>query len=252
MSVSRILFFIFMPLVYKLLEASFEENYFKKMNKGRFIFEIFQVFLYYIIEVIYMIVHHIITNEWIFMKDKIYKDCFGFFVFLSIVFICFSLMFSTEIEDFICYHICKSFILVVLYLIFIVIVYSFISFDVEKKTFNNMDYEKVNEQTINLRAFSDTTSVSGDTKTGRFYISGKIQENYELYYGFMDEDGSLVIRHFTYNESNCKIFPEENCTQPRIEITTYAKSYKDNYSSYCCYVLHIPDDSITDYELDLH
>lgn len=251
MSIGKILFLVLMPIIYKLLEVTMEEDYIYNMSIGRTIFEVFQLLVYYGIEAVYIFMHHSITNEWIFTKNNNYSTCFPFFVFCSIAFIICSIVFLCDSDDMIFHHVGKVFVLILLFSIFLVVINSYINFYMTEDIFNNMEYEKTNEETIHLRAFSDTTAVNGEIHGGRFYISGKIQEDYELYYVFMAEDGSLVIRHFTYNEAHCKIFPEENCENPRIEIKTYAKSYKDKNSSYCDYVIYIPENSIIGYEIDL-
>lgn len=246
LSIGKILFIILMPIVFKLLEAIMEDNYIYNISIGRIIFEIFQVLIYYGMEAVYIFVHHSITNEWIFTKNNSYSTCFSFFVFCSVGFIICSI-FLCDSNNIVVYHVGKLFILFILYAIFLAIIDSNITEDI----FNNMEYEKTNEEIISLKAFSDTRVVNGEIHGGMFYISGKIQEDYELYYAFIAEDDSLTIRHFTYNETHCKIFLEKKCKNPRIEIKTYAKSYKNNNSNYCDYVIYIPDDSVIGYEIDL-
>ncbi len=242
-SIGKILFFILMPIFYKALEILISQDRYKHY----FLWQGVQLVYYYGIEAIYILLHYSVTKEWIFMKNLVYPNSYFVFVVLSIIFILASLvcLCDSELEDdIIFYDVVKTFVLSVLFAVFMILAMSITKCSKNEMIFNNMPYKKTEEKVISLRAFSDTHTTSGKIHGGLCYINGNIQDNYELYYSFLAEDGSLTIRHFTYTEAHCKIFPEENCENPRLEIITYAKSYENNYDSYEEYILHIPDDSI--------
>lgn len=247
-SIGMLLFFILMPLCYKGLELclSYSTEYIQRY-KGFYIIQVIELIGYYVLEAIYIIAHYTITKEWVFMKNRIYISWNGIFIFCAIVFIFISGIFFTDCRDkdeFVANDIAKNIVLIILFMFFMFFMYISTSDNYKNVYFDSLKYEKISEEIIELRCFSDTHTTTGEIHGGKYYINGQIQDNYELYYCFMNEDGSLTIRHFTYTEAHCKIYPEENCQNPRLEITTYAKSYKDKHANYCDYALYIPDDSI--------
>lgn len=245
MRIGVLLFLILMPLVFKGLEILLSEERDKYFSY--WVWQIIGLFFYYGIEIIYVIMHHHITNEWVIFKGNSFSDAFPLFVICAIIYIIFSACFIMDCkweDEFIAHDITNAIFLTVLFGVYLLIASSYINFNYEEENFNNTPYEITEQETIQLRAFSDTHTTTGNVRGGRFYINGEIRDNYELYYCFIAEDGSLTIRHFTYTEAHCKIFPEENCTNPRLEITTYGKTFGSKYDYYSDYVLYIPDDSI--------
>lgn len=252
-SIGKILFFILMPLVYnRIYISSLEDKYDKKtlrLNK------IINLSFYYIIEIIQIIVHFVITKELLFVKNAQFDfGVFILFVFCSILwisihlFVC-GLGFLSGEENEIEYT--HLLVLGILFLLFLLISESNTNKNMKEYYLSQQQYEKVSEEVYNLEAFSDTTAVNGEIHGGMHYINGSIQEDYELYYSFINEKGSLVIRHFTYHENTCEIYPEENCENPILKIETYSRNYKDKSESYNKYILHIPKNSITTNSIDL-
>lgn len=243
MRIGLILFFILMPLVFKGLEVLFDE--FEPDYTGYWIYQALQLLFYYGIEVFYVMAHHSITGEWMFKKGNQYPDAFPSFVFLAVVYIVVAvgakLVTIEDCGEILAYDIGNTISLLVLFALYMIFIAKpYIKDTTDQIIFNQMPYQVTAEETINLRAFSDTHTTSGNIRGSRFYINGEIRDNYELYYCFLAEDDSLAIKHFTYTEAHCKIFPEENCTNPRLEITTYGKEYKSYNDYYSDYVLHIP------------
>lgn len=233
--IGKLLYLILMPLVYKLIQMFILRNDYCKdslMKHG------LTLGFYYIVEVIFVAVHYLLTKEFVFANNLKYEvGSFAMFVLLSLAFTIIHLFILGFDGEQSCIH---CLVLMILFLMFLFFDSLLLGKEIDEQTFNEMPYEFVSEETINLEAFSDTHTTTGDIHGGRYYLNGQIRDNYEVYYSFLDERGSLIIRSFVYNEAHCDIFPEEDCPNPTIKITTYSKSYKDMTSTYSDYVLHIP------------
>lgn len=236
LSVGKLLFFILMPLIYILIQVIFFNSKYNK--KRKIIINSLLLLIYYSIELTYIFVLHFISKEWIFMKGiTIPPESFVSFVMLSIMFIIFHFAIMAWEGD---SGFCHVIVLVILFGFFLALDADYVQYNIDTKIFNEMPYEKTNEYTIKLKALSDTHTTEGKIAGGRFYINGTIKDNYEIYYSFIDEKGSTVIRHFPYSEQNVEIYEIDNCPNPRIEFTEYYKEYKDNKSSYTHYIIYIP------------
>lgn len=232
----KLFYLIFMPLIYKLIQMFVLNDVFEKEHYKH---HIICVGFYYFIEIIFVMIHYIITKEWVFSNNIMYDfGCFEFFTLCSVMFIIVHVvLLGIDNEPQNGTH---CIVLLIFFLVFSMFNVGSLLYGVKNQDFNNMPYEKIETKTINLEAFSDTHTTTGEITGRRYYISGEIRDNYEIYYSFLDERGSLIIRSFVYTEEHCDIFPEENCPNPTLEITTYSKSYKDLSSTYSDYVLHIP------------
>lgn len=236
LSVGKLLFFILMPLIYILIQVIFFNSKYNK--KRKIIINSLLLLIYYSIELTYIFVLHFISKEWIFMKGiTIPPESFVSFVMFSIMFIIFHFAIMAWEGDSGFFHVI---VLVILFGFFLALDADYVQYNIDTKIFNEMPYEKTNEYTIKLKALSDTHTTEGKITGGRFYINGTIKDNYEIYYSFIDEKGSTVIRHFPYSEQNVEIYEIDNCPNPRIEFTEYYKEYKDNKSSYTLYIIYIP------------
>lgn len=236
LSTGKLLFFILMPLIYVLIQVIFFNSKYDK--KRKIVINSILLLIYYSIELTYIFVLYFISKEWVFMKVTTTQvGAFASFAMLSIMFIIvhFAIMAWEGDSGF-----CHVIVLVILFGFFLALESDYTQHNIDTKIFNEMPYEKTNEYTIKLKALSDTHTTEGKITGGRFYINGTIKDNYEIYYSFVDEKGSTVIRHFPYSEQHVEIYEMDDCPNPRIEFTEYHKEYKDNESSYTHYIIYIP------------
>ena len=95
----RLLFFIFMPLVFEgimLLFEIFKRQYFED-NKKRIIFFSCLTLVDYVIELIYLVLVHSISGEWLFKNNLTYSSIefrFEGFVTCAIIMIILAVVFS--------------------------------------------------------------------------------------------------------------------------------------------------------------
>lgn len=92
-SIGKILFFILMPLIYRLIQIIFLDN--EDDKKQKIIRNTILLSTYYGIELIYILVLYFISKEWVFMKGALSQSgAFAVFVILSIFFIIVHLLFK--------------------------------------------------------------------------------------------------------------------------------------------------------------
>lgn len=229
----KLVYLIFMPMFYKGLimfilwdERKYQDNFFKN--------SIINLIWYYLVEAIYILVYYKMTEELIFAKNLKYSSCsFEIFVYCSIVFILCHLLFCLRDSYGPKIGLLHCGVLSILFLFFLGISASVDTKIINEQIFNDMKYEIIANEVYELEPFSDSNN----------YLNGSFQENCELYYYFWDENNSLTINHFTYND-NCKIYVEEDCINPSLQIKTYSKSYKDKTDTFQKYYLHIPNNNI--------
>lgn len=259
MDTGRLLFFILMPLIYEAILIyiysveidSFID--FKNPILAQVIFSIISLTIYYGIEIFYILKLKSIVGVSLLSKDYNQAE-FEEFVFLSLLFIGIHLI--SFFADFIDFYddiipICHLFVLLILFSFFFLIESCHIKEDIKQERFDSLDYEIVENYTINLHSLSDGHTTSGDINGGRWYIKGVIEDNYNIYYSFINEQGSVVIRNLPYSEDTVDIFEEENCTNPRIEFFKFSKSYEDLCSEYYNYDIYIPSGSMDGVAIDM-
>lgn len=235
-SIGKILFFILMPLIYRLIQIIFLGN--EDDKKQKIIRNTILLSTYYGIELIYILVLYFISKEWVFMKGALSQSgAFAVFVILSIFFIIVHLLVMSLTGDDGFSHLV---VLILFFGFFLILESSNVQFYIDEKIFNEMPYNISNQYIINLKALSDTHTTDGKITGSRFYINGTIKDNYEIYYSFIDEKGSTVIRHFPYSEQHVEIYEMDDCENPRIEFTEYFKEYKDKKAAYTDYIVYIP------------
>lgn len=242
-SIGKTLFLILMPFVYRCLHQGVLEErsrYYKEHEK---ISNIILLPTYYAIEIVFAVVFYCISKEWVFMKNTPLLSeigLFPIFVICAIIYIVIHLIVISvdSIDD--CIPIGHLILLIFFFAIFMWSGISMASNATKDKIFNEMPYEITNEYTIHLKALSDTHTTEGQIRGSRYYINGTINDSYEIYYSFVDDKGSTVIRHFPYSEQYVDIYEQDDCEDPRIEFTVYSKQYKDKSASYTTYVVYIP------------
>lgn len=255
MDTFKILFFILMPLIYKILHIvvsnpiyenncllNDENNSFYYNKNGFWITHLILLIVYYVIEGIFIFEIHKWSGEWIFMNN-VNNEPFELFAFFSIFFIISHLMIlHEEFYSDINLPVIHLVPLIFLFATFMFVNKGFIKYNQEVAIFENMEYN-VEVNTIYLEALSDTHTTTGDINGGLLYINGVIQDNYEIYYSFIDERDSVAIRHFPYSEENVEIYPQEYCPNPRIEFYVYSKTYKSQSDSYTKYKIYVPENT---------
>lgn len=241
-SIGKLLFLILMPIVYRCLHQGILEersDYYKGIEKTS---TLILIPSYYAIEIFWAIVFYCISKEWVFMKTSFLSEVgiFSIFVICAIMFIAVHLVIISidSIDD--CLPIGHLIALVIFFAIYMWMAVGVTKNEMKDKIFNEMPYEITNEYTIHLKALSDTHTTEGEIHGSRYYINGTINDSYEIYYSFIDEKGSTVIRHFPYSEQYVDIYEQDDCEDPRIEFTVYSKQYKDKSASYTTYVVYIP------------
>lgn len=258
-----LLLFILLPLVYVAIRFNiikdFDEElrylkYGRKKGKKFYVFQILSLILYYLLEIIMVLYHHHLSGEWIILKNQEISGSIMFcFVFCYVLFLVFHMIgLIASSHDTYNYDIPYHCIPLIIFFIIFLWLTGLDTKDIIKKNhFDSIQYQLTNESTIPLHVLSDTHTTSGEVHGGRYYVNGTINDNYDIYYAYLDKDKSLVIEHFTYSKGRDKIYPEENCENPRIVIRTYSKQYEDLTASYNAYELHIPDNSVSGLELDM-
>ncbi len=250
-SIGKILFFILMPLIYKGIQIFILKD--DRHMKGFYRTHLISLIWYYAIEVFFILSFYKVTNELIFANNTIDTEagCFPMFVICSCAFVIIHLILLFLALDEMETSLIHCIVLTVLFIFFEPMTLSVATDEMNTKVFESMPYEVTSTEVIQLEAFSDTHTTSGELHGSRYYINGNIHDNYEIYYCFLDEKGSLTIRHFTYYEDHCDIYPEENCENPTLKITTLSKSYKDKSSTIYEYEIHIPKNSIGNSAIDM-
>lgn len=249
----RLLFFIFMPIVFEGI--MFLLNFFRggwadgEVKKQLGFFSVL-LLVDYIIEVIYLKVVKGILGVWVFSDEFVSIESHGtyeFFVFCSVVYIIICIIASFIDFDDDELPIMHTIILIICFIAFSTTNTITLHESIDEAVFNSMEYQ-VHEDTIYLRAMGDghttTGSVHGSSVLGTGYIQGKIADNYNLYYSFVDSNGETVIQSLVYNNDSVNIYEEgESCT-PRIVFKKYHKSYETEhnsfYNEYYIYDIYIP------------
>lgn len=217
--------------------------------------------IYYGIEYVYFGIAKNMLNYWPWQKgfDAADMDCmtWGCFFLLSIVFIALCVTINIcrwdEISSVPYGHVIT---LIICFTLFASVQLSSLQYDVDEQVFNSMAYETTSE-TIYLQKMTDTHNTEGYVK-GRSslwsgYINGEIKDNYNIWYSYLGEDGSLVFDFLTYHQNTTKVWPEENCT-PRIVKYTHTKSYQTKHNdfshTYQTYEIFVPSTPV-EVELDM-
>lgn len=253
----RLLFFIFMPLVFEgimLLFEIFKRQYFKG-NKTRIIFFSVLTFIDYAIELIFLVSVYSISGEWLTKNSIVYNSsevileafvtCAAIVIILAVV-----LSFTDILYDEI--PIAHTLATIILFFFFCIFLLSTFSTELKKEIFENTEYELVEEKEVDLRALTDTITISGELNgyRHRSYIQGTLEENYSLSYAYVAENGETAIKTIEYNDDTVDIFEDGEGCRAYIKSTKYYKEYKDLRHEYSTYEIHIP--SITTVvELDL-
>lgn len=238
----KIFYLLLMPIFYKLLhylfleDKSFEEQ-FLSIHGAILVY-------YYLLETVYIFISFIGCNELIFVS-KDYESSMIFFTFSSIIFITVHLFYINltfnSLEGIPVIH-CG--ILTILFIFFLFFNSNLIQYKKDELRFDQKQYQVIEENIIELEALGDA-----HTTTGIFYMGGRLEDNYELYYSYINGD-SLEIDSIRYNKEYVKIHPEENCINPRIETKTYYKEYKSFSDSYQMYDIYIPKNAINSIDLN--
>ena len=252
------MFFILMPIIFEfymsLILHYSQCNYQIKEIEGNFKVEVIIFFIFlvinYLIEFIHLKKIRNMLGVWMFSKEfnnietyNIFHDfvmtsiiCFGLIGLISLIVkeIC------TDYEI-IFWHVAA--LIVVIICIYIMPIAS-LHDSQEDALFDSINYT-VDENTIYLTSIGDGREISGDIHGGRFYVEGKIETNYELYYAFINENGITIIKSIPYNENNVKIHEIGDVGEPRIVFHKYYKSYScpighEKYDEYYIYDIYIP------------
>lgn len=249
----RLLFLIFMPIVFEgimFLINFFRDGWADGEVKKQLGFFSVLLLVDYIIEFIYLKAVKGILGVWAFSNEFANIESHGtyeFFVFCSVAYIiiCIIASFFDYYDDDL--PIMHTILLIICFIAFSSMNTSTLRESVDEAVFNSMEYQ-VQEDTIYLRTMGDghttTGSVHGSSVLGTGYIQGKIADNYNLYYSFVDSNGETVIQSIVYNNDSVNIYEEgESCT-PRIVFKKYHKSYETEhnsfYNEYCIYDIYIP------------
>lgn len=243
--IGRLAYLILLPVVYEgIMYLMCRKLEYKKLFIAECIVD-------YIIIGVYVYNVYRLTGTLVFTDKYLEQtDSFGFFVIASVVYvviciICTELALDmggeTELP------LTHTIVLIVLFIIFTCMDTSFIQDTLDKSVYDNMEYN-IETTEIKLRLMSDghgvDGSVSGSHMLGSGYISGKIQDNYKIYYAYLGDNGETVIDSFIYSNESVDIFEQENCMEPKLIKKHYYKSYKTEYNSYSheyyTYELYIP------------
>jgi len=253
---SRLLFFILMPLIFEGIMLGLNEagggwgsgNLKKEIG----LFSIL-LLLDYAIETIYLVIIKNILGVWIFEKDfetiesygtyEAFKICAIIYI-VPCVLVTFVSINDLCIDHFPAIH---SLVLTALFVVFCCITVPLLHEEIDKTQFKAMEYT-VEENTIYLKALGDghttTGSVNGKMTFGSGYIQGNISDNYNLYYAYEGSNGETVIDSLIYNKDLVNIFEKGPDCIPRLVIIRHFKEYKTDYNTYSdeyySYDIYIP------------
>lgn len=246
----RLAFLILLPLVYEGL--MYMENTSKKENTLCFIAA---TVIDYIIIGIYVYNVYRITGTWVFTEacKNVAADSFDVFVMLAVIYVVAAIICSflvsidNSVESSEELPITHVIVLMILFTIFSMMDATYLHSEIDKNVYDAMEYS-IDTSEIKLKLMSDTHgvdgSIDGQSVLGSGYISGKIQDNYKIYYSYLSSTGETIIDSFVYNNDNVDIFEQENCVEPKLIINRYYKSYETEHNSYSheyyTYTLYIP------------
>lgn len=180
------------------------------------------------------------------MMTKDYEDVAGefyVFVFFSGLFIIghlITLAFCDADDELPLAH---QLFLLACYVVFMFIMVPVTHSEVSNIRFNNMSYELVETYTINLHTLSEGYMADGKTQE-RIYVKGVVGNSYDLFYSFIDNDGSIIVRSIPYSEQYVKIYEQEDCETPRIVFKRYYKETNYKNDAYYTYDIYVPTSTI--------
>lgn len=229
----KLLFFIFMPIVYEGISFVIASNGWEYDNrKARLSLYSILLTIDYLIELIYLMLCKNVLGFWIIDGKQDDLGAFSWFCICALIYIFFMGVFSAVFS--LCSDnipIIHTIILIVLFIISCFMEIPNLYRLKDEAIFNEMPYE-VNEKTIYLKPIEDNS-----------YLKGEISQGYIVYYAYLSENGETIIHSFVYGQ-NTNIYEEGTSCVPRIIIKNYSKHldsfYGDFNNEYSVWDIYIP------------